>query len=199
MCYTDVALWQPASWAYRGCVVRPVQFLVSTVAQLHEEPPLCFMQIHAYEQGWWWAVWPRSSRRTGWVMEKESQVSVSLPGERVSWLWPGLPTHHQDTMPLHFYPASAREKYFPRHECIYTVKILSRQGDKERLILHWDCQCVSLATGFACVLVCVCVMKAGTLQGFSKQKDTGVQSPAGSWRTLNMLTKIKHQVCAYAL
>lgn len=108
--------------------------------------------------GGWWAVWPRSSRRTDWVMETESQVSVSLPGERVSWLRPGLPRHHQDTVSLRLYPTDARDKvfFFFQEQMYLHCEMLSWWGDKERLTLGWGCQCVSPATG-----VCVCVCYEG--------------------------------------
>jgi len=127
-----------------------------------------------------WTVWPRSSRRTGWVMETESQVSVSLPGERVSWLQPGMPRHHQDTVSLRLFPHQHERKIIFQATRIYTQRL---------------CVCVGV-----CVCVCVCesVTKAGIPQGFTLQRDSGVQSRAGRWRTQNMLIKIKHQVCVYA-
>lgn len=80
------------------------------------------------------------------------------------------------------------------HICIYSVRCgVGKATDRCRqVVIGWDRQCVSHATG-------VCVTKAGTPQGFAMQRDTRVRSPARSWRTQNMLTKIKHQVCIYAM
>lgn len=102
---SDAALWQAASWAYRGCMQCGLVDLVHSgfnqgrrCRQGHVFVLCKFKHMRSGEGQW--AVWPRSSRRTGWVMEMESQVSVSLPGERVSWLWPWLHSHHRPVVSL---------------------------------------------------------------------------------------------------
>lgn len=125
--YSDVALWQPASRAWRGrvwCVlVDPAHsgFDHGKCCRQSYVFVLC-KSMHMRRRVGWWAVCPRSSRRTGWVMETENQVSVPLPGERVSRLRPRQPRHHQDTVSLRLYPTIAQEKDFSRHKCIYSVR-----------------------------------------------------------------------------
>lgn len=74
------------------------------------------------------------------MMETESQVSVSLPGERVSRLWPGPSRHHQDTVTPTVHPGVGGKQFF----CVQTQMYLQWE------MLSWDCGKKK------CVCVCVC-------------------------------------------
>lgn len=99
---------------------------------------------------------------------------------------------HQDTMSLRLYLTNPRRKRFSQAQMYLRHKMQSWYEDTVN-------REVNIGIKLPASVLFLCVVKVGTAQGIAMQRDTGVQSPVGSWRTQNMLTKIKCQVCVYAV